>query len=67
MVFRLHRGIFGERPRNQIVGADAIYLATVWALQMIIAITFHEAAHGFVAISLATTRPGGLGASASIH
>jgi hypothetical protein len=49
MVFRLHRGIFGERPRNQIVGADAIYLATVWALPVIIAITFHEAVHGFVA------------------
>jgi Zn-dependent protease len=31
------------------VGADAIYLATVWALPVIIAITFHEAAHGFVA------------------
>ena len=28
---------------------DAIYLATVWALPVIIAITFHEAAHGFVA------------------
>src|SRR5262249_60721041 len=26
----------------------AIYLATVWALLVIIAITFHEAAHGFV-------------------
>jgi len=31
------------------VGTDAIYLATVWALPVIIAITFHEAAHGFVA------------------
>jgi Zn-dependent protease len=31
------------------VGADAIYLATVWALPVIIAVTFHEAAHGFVA------------------
>ncbi len=31
------------------MGADAIYLATVWALPVIIAITFHEAAHGFVA------------------
>ncbi|MGC1777599.1 MAG: site-2 protease family protein [Xanthobacteraceae bacterium] len=26
-----------------------IYLATVWALPVIIAVTFHEAAHGFVA------------------
>ena len=31
------------------MGADAIYLATVWVLPVIIAITFHEAAHGFVA------------------
>jgi Zn-dependent protease len=31
------------------VGAEAIYLATVWALPVIIAITFHEAAHGFIA------------------
>jgi hypothetical protein len=35
--------------RNQIVGVDAIYLATVWAIPVIIAITLHEAAHGFVA------------------
>ena len=33
----------------KIVGVDAIYLATVWSLPVIIAITFHEAAHGFVA------------------
>jgi Zn-dependent protease len=31
------------------MGADAIYLVTVWALPVIIAVTFHEAAHGFVA------------------
>jgi predicted phage terminase large subunit-like protein len=31
------------------VSTDAIYLATVWAIPVIIAITFHEAAHGFVA------------------
>ena len=31
------------------MGAEAIYLETVWALPVIIAITFHEAAHGFVA------------------
>lgn len=29
--------------------ANAIYLVTIWALPAIIAITFHEAAHGFVA------------------
>ncbi|MFZ1097216.1 MAG: site-2 protease family protein [Xanthobacteraceae bacterium] len=28
---------------------NAIYLATIWAIPVIIAITFHEAAHGFVA------------------
>jgi len=31
------------------VAPDAIYLATIWVLPVIIAITFHEAAHGFVA------------------
>jgi hypothetical protein len=31
------------------VSGNAIYLATVWAIPVIIAITFHEAAHGFVA------------------
>ena len=31
------------------VNSDAIYLATVWILPVLIAITFHEAAHGFVA------------------
>ena len=29
--------------------ANIIYLATVWAIPVIIAVTFHEAAHGFVA------------------
>jgi Zn-dependent protease len=31
------------------VTANAIYLATIWVIPLIIAITFHEAAHGFVA------------------
>jgi len=31
------------------VSTNAIYLATIWAIPVIIAITFHEAAHGFVA------------------
>jgi Zn-dependent protease len=31
------------------MSANAIYLVTVWAIPVIIAITFHEAAHGFVA------------------
>src|SRR6516165_7041478 len=31
---------------------NAIYLVTIWAIPVIIAITFHEAAHGFVAYLL---------------
>ncbi len=31
------------------MSADLIYAVTVWAIPVIIAITFHEAAHGFVA------------------
>jgi Zn-dependent protease len=31
------------------VSSNVIYLATIWAIPVIIAITFHEAAHGFVA------------------
>ncbi len=31
------------------VSSNALYLATIWAIPVIIAITFHEAAHGFVA------------------
>ena len=31
------------------MSANAIYLATIWAIPVIIAITFHESAHGFVA------------------
>jgi len=31
------------------VSVEAIYLATVWAIPVIIAVTFHEAAHGFIA------------------
>lgn len=31
------------------MAGNIIYLATVWALPVIIAVTFHEAAHGFVA------------------
>ncbi len=32
--------------------ADAIYLATIWIIPVLVAITFHEAAHGFVAHAL---------------
>jgi Zn-dependent protease len=31
------------------VSANVIYPATIWAIPVIIAVTFHEAAHGFVA------------------
>jgi len=31
------------------VSGNIIYLATIWAIPVIIAITFHEAAHGFAA------------------
>jgi Zn-dependent protease len=31
------------------VNSDAIYLVTTWAIPVIVAVTFHEAAHGFVA------------------
>ena len=31
------------------MSSNAIYLATIWAIPVIVAITFHEAAHGFVA------------------
>jgi Zn-dependent protease len=34
------------------VSSETIYLATIWVLPVIIAITFHEAAHGFVAYLL---------------
>jgi len=42
---RSHLGI-------EIVSANTIYLVTIWAIPVIIAITFHEAAHGFVALLL---------------
>jgi Zn-dependent protease len=34
------------------MNTQIIYLATIWALPVIIAVTFHEAAHGFVAYLL---------------
>jgi Zn-dependent protease len=34
------------------VSGNAIYLATIWAIPVLVAITFHEAAHGFVAYLL---------------
>jgi Zn-dependent protease len=35
--------------RDQTVSANVIHLATIWIIPVIIAVTFHEAAHGFVA------------------
>jgi Zn-dependent protease len=35
--------------RHATVTSDTIYLATIWVLPVLIAITFHEAAHGYVA------------------
>jgi Zn-dependent protease len=31
------------------VGANVVYLVTIWAIPVIVAITFHEAAHGYMA------------------
>jgi len=31
------------------VTSDTVYLATIWVLPVLVAITFHEAAHGYVA------------------
>jgi len=31
------------------VTSNFIYLATIWIIPVLIAVTFHEAAHGFVA------------------
>src|SRR5262244_999171 len=39
----------GQNIGIESVSADAIYLTTIWAIPVIVAITFHEAAHGFVA------------------
>jgi Zn-dependent protease len=38
-----------QQPRAGTVTYNAIYLITIWAIPVIIAITFHEAAHGLVA------------------
>ena len=38
------------------MSSEAIYLVTTWAIPVIVAITFHEAAHGFVAHLLGDAR-----------
>jgi Zn-dependent protease len=40
------------KNRSETVTANVIYLATIWIIPVIIAVTFHEAAHGFVAYLL---------------
>jgi hypothetical protein len=42
-------GALGQGPMDQQFG-PLLYTISVWALPAIIAITFHEAAHGFVAL-----------------
>ena len=46
--------------------SNMLYLASIWVIPIIVAATFHEAAHGFVAHLSAMKRHGDLGASASI-
>jgi Zn-dependent protease len=41
-----------RRHRINAVSANVVYLATIWVIPLIIAITFHEAAHGVVAYML---------------
>jgi Zn-dependent protease len=43
------KGRCGPDGGTKAVSADPIYLATIWIIPVIVAITFHEAAHGFVA------------------
>jgi Zn-dependent protease len=40
---------------------NVIYLASIWVIPLVIAITFHEAAHGFVARFLGDETAWGLG------
>ena len=47
--------------------ASTLYTASTWVLPVLLAITLHEASHGFVAHRAATTRRGGWAASASIR
>src|SRR3974377_2308709 len=46
---RLRVNMSEKCSRIEIVSSNVVYLATIWAIPVIIAITFHEAAHGFVA------------------
>jgi Zn-dependent protease len=39
----------GDRGLGEEVAENFVYLATIWVIPALIAITFHEAAHGFVA------------------
>lgn len=47
--FKKRALFFARDLETEAVSGNTIYLVTVWAIPVIIAITFHEAAHGFVA------------------
>jgi hypothetical protein len=49
------------------MNSQTIYLATIWIIPVLVAITFHEAAHGLPLTFWATTRRGDKGGSASIR
>jgi hypothetical protein len=44
-----------------------LYQISIWFIPVVVAVTFHEAAHGFVAHLRATTPLGGSVALASTH
>jgi Zn-dependent protease len=46
---------------------DLIYIVSIWLLPVLVAITFHEAAHGYVARSLGDETASRLGRVSSIH
>jgi Zn-dependent protease len=46
---RQSRAILQTRRDHRLPANDTIYTISVWILPLVIAITFHEAAHGFVA------------------
>ena len=48
MISYVHSAIVRDSRVGGVNGSNPIYLATIWVIPVIIAITFHEAAHGFV-------------------
>ena len=47
--------------------SNMIYLASIWVIPIVVAITFHEAAHGFVARFLGDDTAWRLGRHAGSH